>query len=799
MKRISAASLKIITALQGDTRSGMCRCPLHEDTKASLSVKDGDKVPVVVHCFSTARGRNHDREVIEKLRTMGVWPGSKSLADAPNAERRAHTDEERRAYARKIWGELKRSNGRDFASSLETYLRARCIDNVPATALMSLPPMGYAEDDPRHQRMASDDPAMVLPIKSTDGKLQGVSVAWLNAAVNAKREAEPQRQHYGLVKGNFIELTELDWHFRELPDDMLIGEGVETVLTGMQLTGWHGIATGGTSFMAEVNPPPAKRYIILADNGDGGQKAAHNLARKLKSQSPECSVRVATPERPEGGKQGYDWNDALMDGADPATLREAILQSPEFDVGAKPQFLEILDELAGLDPIEYDRRRKEVATDLGIRLPVLDDEVEKRRLAKVHRTAPVVEPEVLAASARHIIQCTNVLHLFADNFRQMVAGEVTIGKLIYLASTSRLFPKAMHVVIKGTSSTGKSEIRTRVLAFFPPEDVVSFTALSERALLYFDGDFRHKILSMGEAIATDEQKFQDYLLRELMSEGKLRYPVAQRVGNAIKTVIVEKNGPVAFIVTTTKNKLHPENETRMLSLETDDSQDQTRKVMRKVAAVEGLNRGSGDIDLAPWRDYQRWLATGNREVVVPFAQALADWIPPNSVRLRRDFGQVLRAIKAHALLHREHRLRDEQGQIVATGEEDYAAIWDLMADLLAETAEVKMRKATIETIEAVRKLQPNDDNCGVVIRKIAKKLMLDRSTCWRRLNGAEADGFVVNVETRKGRAGQYRISGQVPAPIEMLPDPEKLAEVCSTVDEEACPKSAPDRKQQRIG
>ena len=57
----------------------------------------------------------------------------------------------------------------------------------------------------------------------------------------------------------------------------------------------------------------------------------------------------------------------------------------------------------------------------------------------------------------------------------------------------------MHAAIKGVCSSGKSEIRLEVLAFIPPEDVISFTTLSEKALLYMQDDFAHKILSMGEA------------------------------------------------------------------------------------------------------------------------------------------------------------------------------------------------------------------------------------------------------------------------------------------------------------
>src|SRR5262249_25961234 len=169
-----------------------------------------------------------------------------------------------------------------------------------------------------------------------------------------------------------------------------------------------------------------------------------------------------------------------------------------------------------------------------------------------------------------------------------------------------------------------------------------FTSLSEKFLIYYEGEFRHKILSMGEAVATDEQVFQDYLLRELMSEGCIRYNTVQKTGNDLGSVTIEKEGPVSFLVTTTKNHLHPENETRMLSLEINDSQIQTQAVLRKVAEIEGLNQAGEHIDYQPWQDFQRWLEAGERRVIVPFSPAMPDLIPAASVRRRCGGGQVLR-------------------------------------------------------------------------------------------------------------------------------------------------------------
>ena len=371
------------------------------------------------------------------------------------------------------------------------------------------------------------------------------------------------------------------------------------------------------------------------------------------------------------------------------------------------------------------------------------------------------EAAKIERSAAHIIASKNVLDLFAEEFSKVIAGETVNGKLLYLVATSRLFDRTMHAAIKGTSAGGKSEIRKRMLEFFPPESVVSFTSLSEKSLIYHDGDFSHKILSMGEAVATEEQEFQDYLLRELMSEGRLRHATVQRVGNNYVAMTIEKNGPVSFLVTTTKSKMHPENETRMLSLEIDHSAEQTRKVLTKVAQVEGLNQSTSQVNLKPWQDFQRWLEQGERRVVVPFADKLVELIPAASVRLRRDVGQVIRAIKAHALLHREHRDYDADGQIIADIENDYGAVRELMIGILATGSGVAISKSMAETIAAVRTATGGmTETEGASAQDVALELKLDKAAAWRQLTAARQDGYVANLEPRKGMPGKYRATSE---------------------------------------
>ena len=91
-------------------------------------------------------------------------------------------------------------------------------------------------------------------------------------------------------------------------------------------------------------------------------------------------------------------------------------------------------------------------------------------------------------------------------------------------------------------------------------------------------------------------------------------------------------------MTTTKAALHPENETRMISLEIDGSEAQTQRVKAMQAKTLGRNIKPDGLVYLHWQGYQRLLRDKFfRNVEVPFAEALAALIPPSAVRVRRDY------------------------------------------------------------------------------------------------------------------------------------------------------------------
>jgi hypothetical protein len=89
------------------------------------------------------------------------------------------------------------------------------------------------------------------------------------------------------------------------------------------------------------------------------------------------------------------------------------------------------------------------------------------------------------------------------------------------------------------------------------------TAASEHALVSDREPLQHRTLVVYEASGLESEKFS-YIVRSLLSEGRLRYPTVIKRDGELETVMIEREGPTNLITTTTALRLHDENETRLL-------------------------------------------------------------------------------------------------------------------------------------------------------------------------------------------------------------------------------------------
>jgi len=370
-------------------------------------------------------------------------------------------------------------------------------------------------------------------------------------------------------------------------------------------------------------------------------------------------------------------------------------------------------------------------------------------------------------SCRELAESNDILSIFSKDLEGCrVVGERTNGELLYLALTSRLLDKIVSVAVKGPSSGGKSFLVGSVVGFFPETAAYQFTSFSEKTLYYTEEPLSHRHLILTEAAGGGE--VQEYTIRTLLSEGRLEYEFVEKTSEGLRARRLCKEGPTGFITTTTRDKLHAENETRYLSLVVKDTREQTRRVFRAIA-----EESAEELDRERWRALQTWLECGERRVTIPYAGALAEKMGDVAVRLRRDFSVVLSLIKSLALLHRATRERDEYGRIVATVA-DYSRVRDLVSGLIAEGVEATVPKTVRETVEAIDNVIDGWGEDHATIKAIAEELEIDKAAASRRVRTAIGRGYLKNLEDRKGHPARIVLAESMPEDQEILPAPEEL-------------------------
>ena len=299
--RVDADAATIIDTL-GRVGPNKANCPVCGGKSLSVNEKNGK---IVVHCFKGC----DQHQVIEALHQRGLsLQGTVASSTA-----KADDIEDRIKVAKAIWRAAK---GGD--TSTVPYLRKRGIKRMPKCARL------LTASEARKLNIGLPGfPALVFPIYRR-GELTGCHVIKLTKDMSAKLEAKKPKQSWGSLKGGYIPLGDAD-----PAKPLVIGEGVETVLSAMQMSGLPaGIATTGADFLRAVEPPKAAEYIVAGDNDapdkqtgkQPGQEAAKALADRLVGQGHKVRVAIAPNE-------DSDWNDVLQEAkGDTAELRQSLTE-----------------------------------------------------------------------------------------------------------------------------------------------------------------------------------------------------------------------------------------------------------------------------------------------------------------------------------------------------------------------------------------------------------------------------------------------------------------------------------------
>lgn len=339
---------------------------------------------------------------------------------------------------------------------------------------------------------------------------------------------------------------------------------------------------------------------------------------------------------------------------------------------------------------------------------------EKARVEAEHEA----ERERLFENCREIALAPNLMNEMARFARRIgVIGEVSAVKGSYIAVTSRLMRSdAISILRRGAPSGGKNFLFAHVTALIPEESLITVTGASGTALVYFGDDedsLKHKVILIAEAAAIAASSDGDehpaaVLLRSLLSEGHIdRLVTLTQAGDEPRAVRIRRNGPVALLMTSARENVDAEMLTRLMVCDADESLAQTKAVIRQNL---GQKQFAPDMraEIEAWRDFQRWLEfNAPYDVVVPFGDAIYEAFvdlvarTPGALqlRMRRDSGAILTAVKSSAVIHKAQRQIDSQGRLIAELA-DYRHAWSAFNQSMAGLYGVKIRPELVAIAKA---------------------------------------------------------------------------------------------------
>jgi hypothetical protein len=361
-------------------------------------------------------------------------------------------------------------------------------------------------------------------------------------------------------------------------------------------------------------------------------------------------------------------------------------------------------------------------------------------------------PQEVQVDAENVLQNPKLIsRTLADVEAMGVAGEKTLALTTYLVGTSRLLARPLAGLVRGPTASGKSYVIERTTRLFPPEAVLLATSLTPQSLYYLPpGSLQHRLIVAGERSRRQDDEVADATkpIREMLSSGRLSKLIPIKGEEGLESVLIEQEGPIAYLESTTRERIFDEDENRLLSIYTDERSKQTRKIITRLAsdAAGGVGKEADPIIL---RHFAMQRLLRRREIVIPYAQKLGGLIPEERVEARRAFPHLLSMIQASALLHQFQRQADDQGRIIATGE-DYELARKLMLKPLTRLLGESVSEAALRFLDRLKKW--NRSNLAsfttVEVRNFEKH---SKPAVWGWLRELADAGLVELVEEGRGR------------------------------------------------
>jgi hypothetical protein len=407
--------------------------------------------------------------------------------------------------------------------------------------------------------------------------------------------------------------------------------------------------------------------------------------------------------------------------------------------------------------------------------------------------------EKLRSAARAPLQDSKFFSRVLHKLEELgLVGEHQNALVIFLAGVTKVFKKPVSVLVKGNSSSGKSNLLRLVCQLFPTESVLKRASLTDKAPAYGEGTLAGKILYLFEYRGgKGNGKDAMYLTRLQQSEGEIAHEFTTASAKRRTTAVAVREGSPVVLTSTTEKNVFMDDETRFLSIRADDSSELTRQIV--IQQFVPMQLKTSEPSTATWRE-AIWILTEKSPVFVhpSWLKAVAAQIPVDDTRARRDsarFRTLLEAVALVASYSDGRRERDAERLEIQFA--DYCVAYEILNEAFSSTYRGVQPQA-LRVAEAVNELH-KERKRSVKVQEIAELLDWEHQVTYKWVKAAVNQRLILlEPGTHEKNVKRY-----TPARLKatrFLPSPQSILNECAELPDSviyADPVTGQQRKLRR--
>lgn len=446
-----AAAERIAAALGGRSNGKggyRCLCPAHDDRHhPNFDVDLGANGKLLVNCTAGCT----QTEVIEALRGLDLWPGSKPLTEAEKqqaaeatARRKEMKRQEQERAARQALEIYQAATG---DPKTHPYTQAKGgLDFGPHVRRGAWPQRGWTD-------------ALIVPLYNAQGQITTLQ------AINSNLKDKKDFLRGGRKRGSFYPFG----RFKDATGQVWIAEGLADTAAVHAVSGAPcvmAVDAGNLSVVAEVVreiAPEAEICIMADDDAEEGKEGNPGIEAAIKAVRL-VHGKVAAPNMGKKADAWDVWKEysrdgllALLQAARPADelvsekltaedTHNASTLDTDLDAAREAAeqaaFDREVERLASLPVHMYERQRKEAAKALGIRAGILDTLIQNAR--KGEALASELPFDTVTPWPEQV-QLEQLLNDIASTIRRFIVCTQEVANTVALWAAMTWFMDVIHV------------------------------------------------------------------------------------------------------------------------------------------------------------------------------------------------------------------------------------------------------------------------------------------------------------------------------------------------------------------